>query len=36
MKLEFPDKKHKLKYEKLIKQWGEVESIPTSPWILFE
>jgi predicted acetyltransferase len=20
----------------LIKQWGEVESIPTSPWILFE
>lgn len=36
LKLEFPNIGHKEVYEKLKKEWWDVEKIPTSPSILFE
>jgi len=36
MKLEFPQKKHKIAYEKLINEWGKIEDLSEiSPWALF-
>ncbi len=35
MKLEFPNEKHKLAYEKLIKRWWKSEKIPTDHSALF-
>ncbi len=35
LKLEFPSEKHKKQYNKVIKEWGEKESIPTSPMRFF-
>jgi len=35
LKLEFPSEKHEKMYNLLIKEWWEIEKIPTSPWALF-
>jgi predicted acetyltransferase len=35
LQLIFPNKTHKLIYEKLIKEWWEFETIPTPPNVLF-
>ncbi|MDD3646845.1 MAG: GNAT family N-acetyltransferase [Candidatus Gracilibacteria bacterium] len=36
LKLEFPNEKHKEKYEKLIKEWGKIENLDNiSPGALF-
>lgn len=36
LQLIFPNKSHKLAYEKMIKEWWETENIPTSPAKLFQ
>ena len=35
LKLEFPNKRHKKMWEKLLEEWSDKEKIPTSPWRLF-
>lgn len=31
LQLEFPNRSHKMRYEKMIQEWSILETIPTSP-----